>query len=68
MYRTALLNAVRLLALGVSVHMTAAAATAQTPRPPDVATMSLQDLLGVEVVSTASKFSRRSGRPQPRSR
>ncbi len=56
MYRTALLNAVRLLALGVSVHMTAAAATAQTPRPPDVATMSLQDLLGVEVVSTASKF------------
>jgi outer membrane receptor for ferrienterochelin and colicins len=56
MYRSAIMNAVRVLSLGVPVYLAAAAAAAQTPRAPDVATMSLEDLLGVEVVSTASKF------------
>jgi outer membrane receptor for ferrienterochelin and colicins len=33
-----------------------AGATAQTPPPPDITTLSMQDLLDVDVVSTASKF------------
>jgi outer membrane receptor for ferrienterochelin and colicins len=48
-------NTVRLLALGLPFCLTVAAA-AQTPPAPNVATMSLEELLAVEVVSTASKF------------
>jgi len=49
-------NAVHLLALSLPVCLVATVAAAQTPPPVDVATMSLNELLGVEVVSTASKF------------
>lgn len=36
--------------------LTASGAAAQTPPPPDITTLSMQDLLNVDVVSTASKF------------
>ena len=52
-----MMNTIRVLALGVPVWLTAAAAAAQVPAPPpDVPVMSMEDLLAVEVVSTASKF------------
>jgi outer membrane receptor for ferrienterochelin and colicins len=46
----------RLFAPALLVGLLAPAASAQTP-PPDVGTMSIEDLLGVHVVTTASKFS-----------
>ena len=57
MSSVALSNAIRALAFTVPVCLTAAVAAAQTTRPaPDLSTMSLEDLLTVEVVSAASKF------------
>lgn len=50
-----ILNAIRALAITL-VCLTAAAATAQTRPAPDLSTMSIEDLLGVEVVTAASKF------------
>ena len=47
---------VRQQAICLLLCLSAARAAAQSPNAPDVTTMSLQDLLGVEVVSTASKF------------
>lgn len=55
-----MLNNFRVLALCLPLCLTSAAVAAQTP-PPDVGGMSLQDLLGVEVVSTASKFPQAAG-------
>jgi outer membrane receptor for ferrienterochelin and colicins len=46
----------RVFAVVVSVSACAAAASAQDAPTPDVATLSLEDLLGAELVSTASKF------------
>ncbi len=48
-------NVIRLLAFAAPVFLIAAAAAAQTP-PADITAMTLEDLLAVEVVSTASKF------------
>jgi len=56
MYKHATIVAVRLLAFTVTGCLTAAGAAAQTPSPPDLAELSLRDLMSVEVVSTASKF------------
>jgi outer membrane receptor for ferrienterochelin and colicins len=51
------LNAIRALVISVPVCLIAVPATAQTrPPAPDLSTMSMEDLLGVEVVTAASKF------------
>ena len=49
--------AARLFAPGLLVCQLAPAASAQTSPPPDVGAMSIEDLLEVQVISTASKFS-----------
>ncbi len=56
MSSTAVMSAIRLFVLSLSVCLGAAVAAAQTPTAPEPATMSIEDLLGAEVVSTASKF------------
>jgi outer membrane receptor for ferrienterochelin and colicin len=56
MHTTIMMNAIRLLVLAVPLYLTATTAGAQTPPAPDVATLSMEELLATETVSTASKF------------
>ena len=58
MPRSATAPAARLFALSVPFAFLTGTAAAQTPSPPppDITTLSMQDLLDVDVVSTASKF------------
>ena len=51
-----MMNALRLLTFSLSVCLTAAVAGAQTAPTPDLLSLSIEDLLEVEIVSTASKF------------
>jgi outer membrane receptor for ferrienterochelin and colicins len=48
--------AARVVAFSVPLTFLATGAIAQSPTPPDITTLSMQDLLNVDIVSTASKF------------